>query len=156
MRSRAIGALALALCLAVPARATAQESSGDGASLGKIKPRGGGGSPLMVTGTVLAGLGGATIMASGICWLVAAAEASRLDDECPNKVCVEGSSGERSLETARDAKSASIVLFAIGLPVTSAGLVLLLYTDPRDRRKTLRLSPSVGPERAGADFQFRF
>jgi hypothetical protein len=110
----------------------------------------------MVTGTTLAGLGGATIMASGICWLVAASSASRPDEECPNRTCVEGSSGERALETARDAKSASIVLFAIGLPVTSAGLVLLLYSDSRDRRKTIGLSPSVGPERAGADLRFRF
>jgi len=150
--------LALALGIVVPVTAGAQAPEPNGAGLGKIKPRGSGGagSTLMVTGTVLAGLGGATIMASGICWLVAAGSASHLDQDCPNKVCVEGSTGERSLQTARDAKSASIVLFAIGLPVTTAGTVLLLYVDPRDKRRSIMLSPRVGPERAGADFQFRF
>ena len=95
-------------------------------------------------------------MAAGICWLVAAASASNLDQECPGKVCVEGSTGARSLETARDAKSAGIVLFAIGLPVTTGGFVMLLYSDSRDRRRTLGVSPHVGPERAGADLQLRF
>jgi hypothetical protein len=142
-----------------PALAQSEEkpAASESVALDAIPPkRGGGISPLTIVGTSLAGLGGATIMASGICWLVAAAEASRLDDDCPGRVCVEGSTGARSLETARDAKSAAIVLFAIGLPVTTGGFVLMLYADPRDRRRSLRVSPSVGPDRAGADLHLRF
>jgi hypothetical protein len=138
------------------AQTEAKADAETSAALEPVRPKRGGVSPLTITGTSLAGLGGATIMASGICWLVAATAASRLDEDCPGKVCVEGSTGARSLETARDAKSAAIVLFAIGLPMTTGGVVLLLYADPRDRRRTLRLTPSVGPDRAGADFHLRF
>src|ERR1044071_3955716 len=103
MAKRAITLLvALALGLGAPGKAAAQAAD-DG--FGKIKPRAGGGlSPLTITGTSLAGLGGATIMASGICWLVAAGSTAHLDEDCPNKTCVEGSPGAHSLETARDAK----------------------------------------------------
>jgi hypothetical protein len=141
-----------------PAVALAQtEVKSESDALDKIPPkRQKEGSPVMIVGTAVAGLGGATIMAAGICWLVAATSASRLDEDCPNKTCVEGSTGARSLETARDAKSAAIVLFAIGLPVTTAGTVMLLYADPRDRRRTLGVAPRVGPDRAGADLLFRF
>jgi hypothetical protein len=141
-----------------PVLALAQsEEKTESDALDKIPPkRGKSDSTLSIVGTAVGGLGGATIMAAGICWLVAAASASRLDEDCPNKVCVEGSTGARSLETARDAKSAAIVLFAIGLPVTTGGLVMVLYADPRDRRRTLRVAPTVGPERAGADLQLRF
>lgn len=139
-----------------PSLARAQSAESESTALDKIPPKRGRDSTLTIVGTAVAGLGGGTIMASGICWLVAASSASRLDEDCPGKVCVEGSSGARSLETARDAKSAAIVLFAIGLPVTTGGLVMLLYADPRDRRRTLRVSPSVGPDRAGADLHFRF
>ena len=137
-----------------PARVLAQSS--ESRALDKIPPKRGKDSTLMIVGTSVAGLGGATIMASGICWLVAASTASHLDNDCPGKVCVEGSSGAQSLETARDAKSAAIVLFAIGLPVTTGGLVMLLYADSSERRRTLGLSPRIGPDRAGADLQFRF
>ena len=138
------------------ARAQSAEKTSESTALDKIPPKRGRDSTLTIVATSVAGLGGATIMASGICWLVAATEASRLDEDCPGKVCVEGSTGARSLETARDAKSAAIVLFAIGLPVTTGGLVMLLYADSSDRRRTLGVSPSVGPDRAGANFHFRF
>lgn len=148
------------ITLGAPSLAGAQseEKSSESRStaLDKIPPKRGKDSTLMIVGTSVAGLGGVTIMASGICWLVAATAASRLDEDCPGKRCVEGSTGARSLETARDTKSAAIVLFAIGLPVTTGGLVMLLYSDPRDRRRTLRVSPRVGPDTAGADLQLRF
>ena len=152
--------VAASLTFGAPRLASAQGeekgSDSESRALDKIPAKRGKESTLMIVGTTVAGLGGATIMASGICWLVAASSASRLDEDCPNKVCVEGSTGARSLETARDAKSAAIVLFAIGLPVTTGGFVMLLYSDPHDRRRTLRLSPRVGADRAGADLQFRF
>jgi hypothetical protein len=144
------------ITLGEPALALAQSEQRSDA-LDKIPPkRKKADSTLSIVGTTVGGLGGATIMAAGICWIVAAASASRLDEDCPNKTCVEGSTGARSLETARDAKSAAIVLFAIGLPVTTGGLVMVLYADPRDRRRTLRVSPTVGPERAGANLNFNF
>jgi hypothetical protein len=160
MRSAITFAFALLVGLGKPSPAIAQSEEKSDAetslALEPVRPKRGGMSTLAVTGTVLSGLGGTTIMAAGICWLVAATSASRLDEDCPNRVCVEGSTGARSLETARDAKSAAIVLFAIGLPVTTGGFVLLLYSDSRDRKRTLGLTPRVGPDRAGADFHFRF
>ena len=148
------------ITLGEPALALAQsegKTASESAALDKIPPkRKKGDSTLAIVGTAVGGLGGATIMAAGICWLVAATSASRLDEDCPGRVCVEGSTGARSLETARDAKSAAIVLFAIGLPVTTGGMVMLLYADPRDQRRTLGIAPSVGPDRAGADLRLRF
>lgn len=124
---------------------------------GEGSSRGGAGTPLLVTGTVFAGLGMSTLVASGITWLVAASAAARLDEDCPNKHCVEGSSGADALERARSAERASAVLFAIGLPVMTGGCVVLLYFErPKKARRSLTLTPAIGPRHAGADLSVRF
>jgi hypothetical protein len=144
--------LALVVTCSVSRTALAQEEP--------VPPRpkrDGGGSALLITGSVFVGVGSLSIMASGIAWTVAAAEASKLDSECSGKVCVEGTAGAESLDTARDAKSASIVLFAIGLPVTTAGFVLMLYSGGlSERRRSVSVAPTVGPGGGGARLRMSF
>lgn len=116
-------------------------------------------APLAITGGVVAGLGLVAVFASGITWTVAAAEASRLDDKCPNKKCVIGGDGAQSLESARDAETAAGVLFGIGFPAMTAGLVMLLYSASAGKPRTvptLQAAPVVGPEVAGARVKVSF
>jgi hypothetical protein len=109
------------------------------------------------TGYTLTGLGVLTFMASGIVWLTAAADASRLDDECPNKKCVRGTTGGDALEAARDEEKAADVLLGISLPVMTAGLVLVIYSGgfPK-RRSVVKAVPSVSPRAAGGRIEVAF
>jgi hypothetical protein len=84
--------------------------------------------PLQTVGTVLAGLGMATWFAAGVTWLVAATEADDLERDCPGRICVEGTSGGDSYETARDAAKATDILVGIAAPVLGTGGILLLFS----------------------------
>lgn len=88
------------------------------------EPRTDVGKPIATVGIILTGLGGATVFAAGVSWLVAAANAARLDDNCPDKQCVEGTRGADDLQTARDAAAGAGILTAIGAPVLASGVIL--------------------------------
>jgi hypothetical protein len=81
---------------------------------------------LTLSGTIVGGLGAGTLVAAGVCWLVAWADSRHLEDECPNQRCVEGERGARSLETARDTADAAEILVAIGAPAATVGLSLVI------------------------------
>jgi hypothetical protein len=111
----------------------------------------------MITGYSLVGLGTLTLMASGIVFLAAAGAAGRLDEECPNKRCVEGSEGADALERARDGEQAADVLVGIALPVMTAGFVLVLYSGGFQKsRTTVRVAPSVTARSAGGSVGVSF
>jgi hypothetical protein len=111
----------------------------------------------MITGYSLIGLGTLTLMASGIVFLTAAGAAGRLDDECPQKRCVEGSEGADTLERARDGEQAADVLVGIALPVMTAGFVLVLYSGGFQKsRTTVRVAPSVTARSAGGSVGMSF
>src|SRR5512134_2411952 len=93
-------------------------------------------TPLAIAGSVCAGLGGATLMAAGITWLVAAGESMALDDECPNKICYTGTRGGDAYERARDAERGADILVGIGAPVMGAGIMMLLYAAALGRTTT--------------------
>lgn len=113
--------------------------------------------PLEIAGFVTFGLGLATLAASGITGIVAAAETSRLDSDCPGKVCVEGSSGERSLNRALGAARATDWLLGIGTPVTVSGIVMLLYSAVVDRYGLLTVrGPVFSASSGGGNLTFHF
>jgi hypothetical protein len=160
---RAVAALvAVALCSALarpveaqqpqapePARDPKEAKAAEKRKDDKPNPAG---TTLAVTGTSLMGLGAATLFASGICWIIASAEASRLDEECPNKQCVEGSMGARSLRTARDTERAGDITFGVGMPVLATGFVLVLMASGLSRkneRRTISAAPVVSESEAG-------
>jgi hypothetical protein len=121
------------------------------------KPRSGAAQTVELTGYLLTGLGTLTLLASGIVWLNAAAIASRLDDECPNNRCVEGSDGAESLESARDAEQAADVLVGISLPVITAGFVMIMYTGGFSKRKmAIHAAPVVSARSAGGSVAVSF
>jgi hypothetical protein len=102
----------------------------------------GGGGPLRISGGVVLGLGLAVLFGAGVTGIVAAAETSRLGDNCPNKVCYEGTRGADALNTARDAAYAADWLIGIGAPVTASGTILLLYSAVVERNYGLLVYPS--------------
>jgi hypothetical protein len=66
-----------------------------------------------------------TLFASGVTWLVAWSSAVKLDDDCPNRRCVAGTTGADNLERARDARDAADVLAGIGFGTLGGGLVVI-------------------------------
>lgn len=120
--------------------------------------RGGPRLPLVTAGSIFAGLGGMSLMAASITWIVAAGNAAGLDDDCPNKICVEGTFGADRLQTARDAEKAAAILTGIGTPMLAGGMVLLLYASafPGGSRGPVKAAPVFAPGYAGGMFQARF
>jgi hypothetical protein len=114
------------------------------------------GKAIEITGLSLTGVGTLTVMAAGITGLVAWGASSRLDDECPNKRCVEGTTGADSLETARDSARATEVLLGIGLPVLTAGFVLMIYSGGFKKRPAMAIAPRASPRAAGAKVEVLF
>jgi hypothetical protein len=92
-------------------------------------------TPLQVVGTVLSGLGAATLFASGITWLIGATHAARLESECPGGLCVEGTSGGSAYVTARDSLRAADIVAGVGFPVLGAGLVLIVFSASIGKRR---------------------
>ena len=113
--------------------------------------------PLRITGVVVLSLGVATLFGAGVAAIVAGASSIDLDDECPGKVCVEGSSGARNLDRTRDAARATDWLLGIGGPVVASGTVMLLYSAVVERRDSAsRYSPVLraGPGSASLTVHF--
>lgn len=115
------------------------------------------GSGLRIGGTIVLSLGLATMMGAGIAAIVAGASALDLEDECPGKVCFEGSRGEDRLHRARDAARATDWLLGIGMPVVASGAVMLMYSAVLGRRGSASVPPPVlraGPGGASLTFHF--
>lgn len=122
-----------------------------------LSPSGKDETPLQVVGTVLLGLGASSLFASGVVWLVAANAATRLDDECPNHQCVEGTLGGDAYETTRDGLKAADILAGVGFPVMGVGAVLLIFSGALGPRYgALRSGPTfmAGPGRANLAVRF--
>jgi len=150
MRLGSLGlAVLFALAAAKPRTAFAQEAP---AAVEPPPPKPGSSMKptFMITGYSLIGLGTLTLMASGIVYLTAAAAAGRLDEECPNKRCVEGTEGADALDTARDTEQAADILVGIALPVMTAGFVMVIYSGGFQKsRTTVRVAPAVTARSAG-------
>lgn len=113
-------------------------------------------TPLVIAGSVLTGLGAATLLAAGITWTVAAGESLELDDECPDNVCYTGTPGGDAYEHAKDAEYAADVLVGIGAPVTGAGVALLLYAaglGSSGSKMQIRTTPLLGQQGGGLRVQ---
>ncbi len=113
--------------------------------------------PLRITGVVVLSLGIATLFAAGVTAIVAGASTVGLDDDCPGKVCFEGTSGARKLDRSRDAARATDWLLGIGGPVVASGTVMLLYSAVVERRDSAsRYSPVLraGPGSASLTVHF--
>lgn len=131
------------------------------ASLGPVpillRPYGysGAATPLRATGAVVMGLGIMALFGAGVTGIVAAAQSSRLGDDCPGKVCYEGTRGADRLNSVRDTALAADWLVGIGAPVTASGVVMMLYSAVVDR---YGLSPSpvfrASPSGGGLMFHF--
>lgn len=104
---------------------------------------------LLAVGGGLAGLGALAMLGSGITWLVAAGESLALDDECYDKLCYEDSRGGEALERARDAERGAGITFGIGLPVMTAGFVMMLFGAGMGSQRSLEFSPTVGADGTG-------
>jgi hypothetical protein len=115
-------------------------------------------TPLLAAGGALTGLGGLSIVGSGIAWLVAVAAAADLERECPNKRCVEGTAGERAYHIAHDSQRAGQVMLGLGLTSLSAGVVMLTLAIGADKKTAFELGERVlvqaGP--TGAAMEVRF
>lgn len=121
--------------------------------------------PLRTTGTVVVSLGVATMFGAGISAILTAAFASSLSRECPNHQCVEGTTGGRTLQEARDAALATDWLIGIGMPVIASGTVMLIYSAVLERnyigkggtpRFFARHSPVVRVGPSGGSLSFAF
>jgi hypothetical protein len=115
-------------------------------------------TPLQVVGTVIAGLGAATLFASGVTWIVAATNASRLDQHCPNGVCVEGTPGGDAYVTTRDALKGADIVAGVGFPVLGAGIVMLVFsaTFRKGASYATRTLPVVKAGPSGANLAVHF
>ena len=112
-------------------------------------------TPLAIVGGALAGLGGLTLFAAGITWIVAAGESAQLDSECPNHKCYEDSPGGDSYKEARDAAEATDVLVGLGFPIMGTGIVMLLFAAALGpTRRNVEPAPAIGASPRGMKFQF--
>ena len=147
-------AIVFALAAAKPRTAFAQEAPVEPPP---PKPGSGMKPTFMITGYSLIGLGTLTLMASGIVYLTAASAAGRLDDECPNKRCVEGTEGADTLERARDGEQAADILVGIAFPVMTAGFVMVIYSGGFQKSRTVvRVAPAVTARSAGGSVGVSF
>jgi hypothetical protein len=97
------------------------------------------------------------LLAAGISWITAASNAAKLDTECPDKICYEGTPGGDALETARDAEVAASVLTGVGMPLLAGGLVLVVFSRSLSSSEPpVRALPAVGQGFAGGAIVGRF
>ena len=114
-------------------------------------------TPLVAVGAPLLGVGALTLLGSGVAWLIAFGAAQDLEEECPNRRCVEGTPGGRAYVRARDGAVVAEVMAAVGLTALGAGIVVLslaIGTDetPPDQASTLTIE--AGP--TGGAMEVRF
>jgi hypothetical protein len=108
--------------------------------------------PIAATGGALAGVGALTLFASGVAALVGSGEAAALDTECPDHRCIEGSTGARTLESARDSIHAAEILAAIGFPTVAGGLTMVAIGVAAGRRYSGKIA--VGPSGLSVSGEF--
>lgn len=111
-------------------------------------------APLMSGGAILGAVGSASLMAGGLAWLIAVSSFATLDDECPNRICVEGTRGGRAYKTARDGERAAGIMAAIGLPMVAASAVLFTLALSTDKPRSGGIDLNVGA--TGADLEVTF
>jgi hypothetical protein len=108
-----------------------------------------------VTGAVFTGLGGLTVMASGITWLVAWGKSGGLDDDCPEGYCIEGTRGGDRYQAVEDLAATSELLLGLGASATLSGIALLVLGGTlRGKPERSRFDASIGP--TGGSFEVRF
>ncbi len=112
--------------------------------------------PLIITGSILTGLGAATMAAAGITWLTAWGRSGSLDDDiCPGGYCVIGTRGGDKYQSVEDSAIASEVLIAAATPVMFSGLsMLIIGASLRNKHKGPRFSASLSPTSAKLEVRF--
>jgi len=105
---------------------------------------------------VVIGAGGATLVASGVFYLLARSALSPVTSACPSSPCAtpSGSPLPSDYRDAQSKQTISIVLAAAGGAVTATGLVLLATggsgASPASSASSVRLAPWLGATGGGA------
>ncbi|MBN2531105.1 MAG: hypothetical protein JXR76_32265 [Deltaproteobacteria bacterium] len=112
--------------------------------------------PLKVTGWSLIGAGGALLIAGSITGGITMAKSSKLQEDCPNKVCDDPDAKDRHSTTKNLAIATDILLVAGGV-TAATGLVLLLVDRKRQRNeRAARVTPFANASAAGFLLQGQF
>jgi hypothetical protein len=123
-----------------------------------VVPNGVGGGPrigLILSGSILGGVGTLMLLAGGITWLVEAGNAAALSTDCPHHGCVRGTPGGDELVTARNTAKATDVLVAGGLPAAGIGYSLLILGSGFGKGQ-VHVTPNVGANFRGASIEGKF
>jgi hypothetical protein len=159
---QAAGALGIVVGILEPRYKLVRTSAGPvqvSYSLAPVSPprRSVAGSLMRFGGVTFIGLGAGTLSAASITALNAATDAAKLDDECPDKLCVEGTPGGDALVSARDNMYAAEVLLGVGTPLLAGGFVLLLLSSAyKPSGVTLQAAPAVGAGFTGGTVRVQF
>lgn len=113
--------------------------------------------PLIVTGWVLTGIGGAALIAGGITGAITTANAKKLETDCPNQVCTDPNDQDR-IDSARTTGTLSTVLLSAGGGIAAVGIVLLIVGKKKEKNETIGLNvvPTVTQKAMGITLSGRF
>jgi hypothetical protein len=114
-------------------------------------------SPLLLSGWILTGTGGATLLGGGIAGILAIRKNNDLKSQCDEKTntCPGGSDGD--IDSLKNASTASTVLLSVGGAITVAGVILLITgSKKREKLTDVSLIPVASPEFNGLQITGRF
>jgi len=114
-------------------------------------------SKKLVLGGVLAGVGGAAMVAGFVTGGVARAKTKDLEDRCPDKQCPDESDKELHDEAVNLSRTAD-VLVPVGAALAVAGVVLIIMdlNEESPDATAFGVMPVAGPGQAGVVFERRF
>ena len=96
-------------------------------------------SPLKYTGITMVSLGGVMLIAGTATWGLTVANSNQLSDNCPDKIQCDES--HKSLKEKGEAlKTATIGLLAAGAAVTTAGMIMTIFENRKNKMETETLS----------------
>ncbi len=105
---------------------------------------------------IVAGVGGAAVIAGGIIYLVGASDVSSAKNSCPNGTCPKGdTSAANQGNTGDNLEKAGAVAFYVGLGAVAVGILwhFLEPTAPASPEPAhARFAPVIGPGFAGGSF----
>jgi tetratricopeptide (TPR) repeat protein len=104
------------------------------------------GSTQRIVGAVIAGLGGATLVAGGVNWALALGKKGDLDKVCPGEICPP--SAKDTLDTYTRLRTTAIAMMVTGGVLAGAGVVTIAVA-PRGAPARAAITPWIGPLGAG-------
>ncbi|MBX3229834.1 MAG: hypothetical protein KIT84_05825 [Labilithrix sp.] len=105
-------------------------------------------------GWVVAGVGAASLVASGVTFLLYQSDKSTIADNCENNVCPRTPDNESAADRGPTMGVLTSILFPVGLVGVGAGLALVLTSGSSNKTAapTIRFTPSLGGFRLGGTF----